>query len=72
MMVYMFVFLRRRSTALFVLAVLESILLLNLFFYDWIHPAHFPLHFSISHLLFSAALLGALSGLSGLFVRNGT
>jgi len=57
---------RRRSSALFVLAVVGTLLLANFYFYDLSRPAHYPLAFSLSQLVLTLALLGALSGVSGL------
>jgi hypothetical protein len=67
---YWFVLRRRQSTALFVLAVLGTLLLANLYFYDLIQPAHYPLTFSISHLVLTLALFGALSGVSALAAHH--
>src|SRR5262245_27292528 len=67
---YWFVLRRHQSSTLFMLAVLGTLLLANLYFYDLIHPAHYPLAFSISHLVLTLALFGALSGLSGLAAHH--
>jgi hypothetical protein len=67
---YWFVLRRRQSSALLVLAVLGTLLLANLYFYDLIQPAHYPLTFSISHLALTLALFGALSGVSGLAAHH--
>ncbi|HEX9372057.1 MAG TPA: hypothetical protein VF897_13670, partial [Roseiflexaceae bacterium] len=67
---YWFVLRRRQSSALFVLAVLGTLLLVNLYFYDLIQPAHYPLTFSIAHLVLTLALFAALSGVSSLAAHH--
>jgi hypothetical protein len=63
---YWFLLRRRPSSWLFIVAVVTTLLLANLYFYELIHPAHYPLHFSLSHLIFTVAFLGSLSGLAAL------
>lgn len=57
---YGFVARRRYSTPLFLLTVLLTVLVVNLYFYDLNHPGHFPLQFSISQALITLALLTSL------------
>lgn len=61
-----FLFRRRPSGWLFNLALLTLIFLCNLYFYELLHPAHYPLNFSVSHLVFTIGLLGCLTGLAAL------
>lgn len=69
-LVYWFVLQRRQSSALFVLAVLGTLLVANLYFYDLLQPAHYPLAFSIAHLVLTLALFGVLNGISSLVVQG--
>jgi hypothetical protein len=67
---YWFALRRRQSSGLFVLAVLGTLLLANLYFYDLSRPAHYPLVFSIAQLVLTLALFAALSGASSLVVQR--
>lgn len=67
---YFFVAQRQHSALLFVLAVLLTLLVINLYFYDFTHPAHFPLAFSTAQMLITLALLGGLHGVVALLTRR--
>lgn len=62
---YGFVARRRYSVPLFLLTVLLTVGVVNLYFYELNQPGHFPLHFSIAQLLITLALLGGLHGVVG-------
>ena len=67
---YWFAWQRRTSITLFLLAVINTLVLLNLYGYDLVHPNHFPLSFSSIHILVTFAGFGMLSGLAGITWRT--
>jgi len=67
---YWFAWQQRTSTTLFLLAVLNSMVIINFYGYDLIHPAHYPLTYATVHLLVTFAFFGMLSGLAGITWRN--
>ncbi|MEZ4617021.1 MAG: hypothetical protein R2867_16155 [Caldilineaceae bacterium] len=67
---YWFAWQRRTTVALFLLAVANSVVLINLYGYDLVHPNHFPLTFATVHLVVTFACFGMLSGLAGITWRN--
>jgi len=68
--IYWFAWQRQTSITLFVLAVLNSLIVLNFYGYDLVHPNHFPLEFSSIHILVTFAFFGMMSGLAGITWRN--
>lgn len=67
---YWFAWQRRTSVMLFLIAVLNSVLIINLYGYDLVHPSHYPLTFATVHLLVTFAFFGMLSGLAGITWRH--
>ncbi|MEZ4730538.1 MAG: hypothetical protein R3E79_25720 [Caldilineaceae bacterium] len=67
---YGFVARRRYAAVLFLLTVLLTLLVVNLYFYDLLHPAHFPLTLSITQGLVTLALLGGLHGVVALLAAR--
>ncbi len=67
---YWFAWQQRTSTTLFLLAVLNSMVIINFYGYDLIHPGHYPLTYATVHLLVTFAFFGMLSGLAGITWRT--
>ncbi|MCB0184293.1 MAG: hypothetical protein KDE31_08515 [Caldilineaceae bacterium] len=67
---YWFAWQRHTSIPLFLLAAINSLVILNLYGYDLVHPTHFPLSFSSIHILVTFAFFGMMSGLAGITWRN--
>ncbi|HRW10789.1 MAG TPA: hypothetical protein P5121_37060 [Caldilineaceae bacterium] len=67
---YWFAWQRHTSIPLFLLAAINSLVILNLYGYDLVHPTHFPLAFSSIHILVTFAFFGMMSGLAGITWRN--
>lgn len=67
---YWFAWQRRTSVTLFLLAVANSVVIINLYGYDLVHINHYPLTFATVHLLVTFAFFGMLSGLAGITWRN--
>lgn len=68
--IYWFAWQRQTSIPLFLLAVINSLVILNFYGYDLVHPNHFPLTFSSIHILVTFAFFGMMSGLAGITWRN--
>lgn len=67
---YWFAWQQRTSITIFLLAVLNSMVIINFYGYDLIHPNHYPLTYATVHLLVTFAFFGMLSGLAGITWRN--
>lgn len=67
---YWFAWQRRTSVMLFLLAVANTIFIINLYGYNLVHPDHYPLTFATVHLLVTFAFFGMLSGLAGITWRH--
>ena len=60
MAIYAFAGQRRFAPSIFLAAIVLTLILLNLYAYDLLFPAHFPLQFSITQLLITLALVSSL------------